>query len=154
MLLAVFWIAGMLTGLHISNTVNAFDNSLMRAAVLSGVSMVGLLAVVLFPLILSAIAVYFSVPLFFFLLSFGKAFGFAFCSFRILTAFGSAGWLVRWLLLFSDTCMSVVLLWFWIRNINGIGASSKKDLAVCAAFALLIGCFDYFVVSPFLRMLF
>lgn len=153
-LLAFSWIAGMFFGLNESVPDTAVTVSLMHTVVRSSVSIVGLIAVLVFPLIISALAVFLSAPLVFLPLAFFKAFGYTVCSILIVSAFGSAGWLIRGLLLFSDTCMSIALLWFWFRNIEGKRLSSKKDLAVCAIFALLVGCIDYFVVSPFLGMLY
>lgn len=152
--LAFFWSAGFCLGIYIASQTNKFVSSMMRAAPFSSVSIVGLFVVSLLPLIVSAFAVYGSAPLAILPVAFLKAFGFAFCSEIILSAYGSAGWLVRFLLLFSDSCVCVILLWFWFRNINGATYSTKKELAVCTGMTLLLGSIDYFFICPFLLKLF
>lgn len=149
-ILAFFWIVGLLCGVFFASAVKDFVFPQMRSFAYVRVSIAGLVAVLAFPLAISAVAVYLNVPVFLFPICFFKAFSFGCCLYSISVAFGDAGWLVRLLLLFSDSCMIVPLLWFWCRHQTGKRASIKRDLAVCTSFAALIGVTDYYLVSPYL----
>lgn len=152
--LAVFWVFGLLIGLYISFRTPILFFSLMRTYAYERVSILGLVLIVSFPLILSAIAVRFSTPLLFLPVAFLKAFCFSYCSNGIVLAFGSAGWLVRWLFVFSDSCAVIVLFWFWIRNIAGDRGLFTRDFFIGVLSIILFCCIDYFVVSPFTAILF
>lgn len=153
MLLAFLWISGLLCGTLFVLAAEDPFSSLMRTVAFNRVSIAGLAAVLVFPLIVSAVAVYMAVPTFILPICFVKAFCYGSSMFGASAAFGSAGWLMRLLLLFSDSCMMVPLLWFWCRHLTGRRDSLKRDLAVCAVFAVFIGIIDYFLVSPYLAEL-
>lgn len=152
-LLAFFWTLGLFLGIYSSFPMEDSFFRLMRAAAGCRVSIVGLFAVLILPFLFSAFAVYFSQPWLLLLICFLKAYCFGFCCFLTQISFGSAGWLLRLLLLFSDCCILPVLCWFWIRHISGEKRALWQDLAVCAAASLLIGGVDYCVISPFLATL-
>lgn len=149
-LLAFLWISGLLCGMFFISAAGDLFSSLMYAAAFCRVSIVGLAAVLLFPLIVSAVAVYMAVPAFVLPICFLKAFCYGCVLFVSSAAFGNAGWLMRILLLFSDSCMMVPLHWFWCRHLSGRRDSLKRDLTVCVVLAAFIGSVDYFLVSPYL----
>lgn len=151
--LAFSWTLGLSAGVYFAGTMQSSVFSLMRAAASSRVSIVGLIVLLIFPLLLSAFAVYLSAPICLLPVSFCRGAAFGFCSLGALYAFGSAGWLVRLMLLFSASAMTVPLFWFWIRHISGNKLLLRRDLAVCSALAVVIGIIDYFLVSPYLVML-
>ena len=124
----------------------------MRAAVYSRVSISGLLSAMLLPLLFSAFAVYISNTWLLIPIAFSKAFAFAFLGIGILVSFGSAGWLVRLLLMFGDIVMLPVLWWYWQKALTA-RQNPLPHCAAAAAFALLIGGLDYCVISPFLANL-
>lgn len=152
LLFAFLWFAGLLLGLRAAHLPGSAYTSLMLAAFESRVSIVGLAAVLLLPFLFSAFAVFISQPWLLLPIAFGKAVAFGCCVGGISVAFGSAGWLARWLLMFSDCCMLPVLCWFWLRCLSG-GKMPAKDLAVCVTAAVVIGSLDYGIVSPFLAKL-
>lgn len=151
--LAFLWICGLFCGMFFVSVAEDAFLPLMRTVAYSRVSIVGLAAVLVFPLAISAATVYLTVPAFLFPICFFKAFSFGCCLYSVSVAFGSAGWLVRVLLLFSDSCMMVPLLWFWCRHQAGNRDLIKQDLVVCASCAALIGATDYFLISPYLAEL-
>lgn len=153
LLLALFWCIGLLCGCAASRQAEAYLVPLMSAAAAHRVSIVGLLAVLLLPLLFSAFAVFISEPRLLLAAAFLKAFTFGFTAWGITVAFGMAGWLIRSLLLFSDCCMLPFLFWFWLRHISGERAAVRNDLAVCTAVAVLVGSIDFWKVSPFLALL-
>lgn len=151
--LAVVWILGLVFG---SVLVTVSDDSyflLMCEAANCPVSITGLIASVFLPFLISAFAVFIGKPKLIFVICFCQAAGFSFAAAAALAAFGSAGWLIGSLLLFSDICFNPVLCWFWIRQISANRNSFPADAFVCTAFAALIGSVDLCVVSPFLAML-
>lgn len=152
-LLAVLWIAGLLSGAFAA--INGGDVFLlwMRAADFGRVSIVSLTVSLFLPFLLSALAVLISQPWLIFPICFLKAFSFSFCAGGTLIVFSSAGWLVCALLLFSGWCLLPALFWFWLRRLNGSARSLLPDALVCAALCFLIGSIDRCMVSPFLAML-
>lgn len=150
--LAVTWFFGLLFGIY--NAMHASDSLLrmMRGVFLSAVSIQGLLSVVLLPFLLSAFAVYIRQYWLMIPIIFTKALTFAFCACCIDRIFGSAGWLIRSLVIFSDGCMIPVLIWFWLRQ-SDHKPLQLNTLTAYALFAVSIGILDYCLVSPYLAML-
>jgi len=151
--LAFLWIAGLLCGAFFAGSAEDPYFALMRMGVFSRVSIVGLFVLIFFPLLLSALAVYFRLPAAIYLIAFAKAilFGYTMCATSI--AFASAGWLIRFLYTFCDAVFILFLLWFWIRRITFGRANLRKDVLICTAAGILISLIDYFCISPFLVML-
>lgn len=148
-LLALCWCLGLLLGIL---AASASDDlvSMMRRSLSCPVSIPGLLAATVLPFLLSAYAVSLSEPWLLLPICMVKAFGFGFCAFGVSLAFGSAGWLVRLLFLFSDVCVIPVLFFYWLRHIRGDAARSYRDLVCCLIAAVAIGAMDLYFVSPFL----
>lgn len=151
--LAFSWLAGLACGILVYLSAGNFLLSLMRSTLYVPVSIVGLLCVTTFPFLLSAFAVFLSKPVLLLPICFGKAFLFAFASIGILQAFGSAGWLLRWLLLFSDCASIPLLYWFWLRYLPGYRSLSGWEAASMLSLWLLIGSVNYSVISPLLARL-
>lgn len=151
--LAVCWTLGICLGAYFAAL--SFDNVsfLMRTVVSNRVSISGMLLAAFFPLTLTAIFILFSLRFFLLLLAFCKAFSFSFCACCILYVYGSSGWLIQQLLLFSDLFLILILLWLWIRLLSS-NDSIKKDLLICSFLSLFVGSVDCFIVSPFLVTLF
>lgn len=152
-ILACAWIAGFAGGIFCSFCASNSLFPTMRAAVSGCVSIHGLLSVVLLPLLFSAFAVYISQPWLLIPLAFIKTFVFSFLAVGIMAAYGSAGWLVRSLLMFSDGLMLPVLWWYWSQCLERSCISVWKAWAGVLAFSALIGSVDYCVISPFLANL-
>ena len=149
---AVFCI-GLVLGVYFAvGYKNAFV-TLLSDLRFSSVSIAGLCICAFAPLFLSFIFVLFSCPVALLPLCFCKAFSFAYCSSCCFLNFGNAGWLIRFLFLFSDTCSLLPLLWFGLRHIDGSLNLVKRDFIICNAFLLLICSLDYFCISPFFMML-
>lgn len=148
--LAFCWCAGLLGGCILSRQTDQIHFSLMREAVNRSVSIVGLFAVLL-PFLISAIAVYFTQVWLIFPVSFLKAFSFAYVAASVTQAFGTCGWLIRLLLLFTDVCTVPILFWCWLRFLNGSLNKRSAEMMLCAAICIAICGFDYFVISPFLN---
>lgn len=146
-LLGASWVLGMLIPVCIFSQIDASFPSLMRRAVVGQVSIVSLLASILLPYLLSAFAVYISKPLLLLPIAFIRGFTLILVLMTVSEAFGSAGWLIRGLFLFSDVAFMPFLYLFWHRNISVVSNNSGW---VCCGAAVLIGCLDYYYISPFL----
>ena len=152
-LLAVFWVVGLLCGLYAANELQNYSFPLMYAAVVEGVSIVRLLVVICVPFLISVLLVKFSAERLLYFIAVIKAFSYCFTFSFALVAFDSAGWLIKALLLFSDSFSVIFLLWFWVRALQK-RTRIGRDAAIGFA-ALITVCFaDYFFVSPFLVSLF
>lgn len=147
------WILGLIFGglaaVFVSNDVS----SLMHAASVSRVSIVGLLSVYLFPLLFSALAVYMNLPYLLLPICFLKAVSFSYLAMGVSIAFGSAGWLVRLLLMFSDLASFPILWWFWSRSRSGSHGSLLRFFTAALCLAAVFGSIDYCLVAPFLANL-
>lgn len=146
--LACFWCSGLICGMVLYFSAGDITVSLMRMAVSGRASIVDLLMSVLLPFLISALAVYIFKPGLLAVLAFFKALLFAFFSMGTVEAFGSAGWLIRLLLMFSDICMTVILYLYWMRYISGQRKFSAIYCGAYGAAALLIGSIDYCFIAP------
>ncbi len=152
-LLACVWMLGLVAGSAVFLSAGTVSASRMPWAFSSQVSIVGLLCVTGLPFLFSAFAVYVSHPGWMLPVVFLKAVSFASVSLGLLTGFGSAGWLMRLLLMFSDLCSLPLLMIFWIRYLPGERSLRFSGIAVFLFCALAIGSIDYCFVSPFLAAL-
>lgn len=153
-LLCCTWFLGLVLGYCFSFQISDIFASLMLSVADSRLSIVGLFFSLIFPFFISAVLLRYTSPLAILPLVFIKAFSFSLCACAVTFAFGDAGWLVRWLLIFSDSFLIVLLLWFWLKNISEEKRTIKTDLLLCIIASGLIGCADLCFVSPFLVMLF
>ena len=151
--LAFVWLSGLVSGVGFSNLAGDSFLSMMRGAAVSSVSIVSLLSISLLPFLISAFSVYMH--------SFGLLAGlcfikgclFAFISMGVFTAFGSGGWLIRILMMFSDLCCLLPLWLCWLRILSGSFQGSFRPVVRGGLMAVGIVCFDYLYVLPFLAKL-
>lgn len=147
--LAISWLVSIVSGILLAATFPVSLFSLMRTSLSGRVSIVGAFAVLIFPLFSSAVAIRFNRLRFIYLIATLKGICFGFSIFILLKLFGSAAWLVRWLILFSDACMSIPLFSFWIRHLRHPHNGLRNDFICCLVLCILIGVVDYYVISPF-----
>ena len=148
--LACCWFCGLLIGFLYGRNADPSYFYLMRMAASSCMSIVGLLTALCLPFLISALAVFLMRPQWMLLICFLKAFTFACCGCALTAAFGSAGWLVRILLQFSDCCTIPFFYWFCMRNLSGFSTDTPSDLRVCGIALMIVGTLDFCVISPFL----
>lgn len=153
LLLVTVWCAGICCGMILATRADDTYFSLMRRAAMSPVSIVGLAASAYLPFLLSAFAVYFGKHTFLYGICFVKALMFAMAAVGAELAFGSAGWLVRFLLQFSDILLLWLLFWFCLRHIRRESAGLRHHFGICTAAVMAVGSIDFCIISPFLAML-
>ena len=151
MLLALLWALGLAAGAIAFACIDTDLVSLLTQAAEIQPSLGPLLVTATLPFLFSVVAVYLDSPRNLFWLCFLKAFCFAYVSCAVMTAFESAGWLIRWLLLFTDICSVAVLYCFWHRHITGVRSFSPGTAAIYQAVLCLIAGIDFSVISPLLR---
>jgi hypothetical protein len=126
----------------------------MRSGSYDAVSIVNLLTVTLLPFLFSAFAVYIRSYGLLAVLCFIKSVCFGFVSSGLLMAWGSAGWLIRLLLMFSDLICLVPLWWCWIHFSEDEARNGSFSLWIPCMIAACIVCLDYRYISPLLTKLF
>ena len=141
------------TGLILGTLFAAFADTsyvpLMRLAASSPVSILCHLASQLLPFLIAAYAVNISGLWLLYTVCSCKLFFFAYTGALIWIAFGSAGWLVRSLFLFSDIILVPVLCWYGYRRAIG-NLSEKNDFWLCIGIATATALIYCFSISPFL----
>lgn len=147
------WIIGFFAGVFVSFIFVPSFSSLMHGLVLEPVSIVGNMICIFLPLALSVISIISCKPEIILLVCFVKAVSFGFCGMLVSSVFGSASWMIRLLLLFSDTVFITVLFWLWLRHFDR-QIPCDFDCYVCLMVGILIAGIDYFVVGPVLQGLF
>lgn len=151
--LAFFWISGLMSGVFLFFAADRPIHPQLHLAAGSPVSFPALMGIALLPLLICALAVYLDQHWMIFVCAFGKALLFSHVSVGIWTAFGSAGWLVRLLFLFSDTMMCGLWYLFWLSCLHGTHRSPVRWMPVFSGAVLITGA-DYWIISPLLLRIF
>ena len=120
LLLALSWVAGLRLGGFVFRYWGSALVSQMPLAARSQPSIFGLLTSSLLPFLFSAFAVYIGAPWLLYGICFLKACSFGYISCGVFASFGIAGWLVRWLFLFTDLFSAAVLYHYCHRHISGV----------------------------------
>ena len=146
-LLAWAFSAGLLVGALLSGDAQpVFDRTRDAFSCSAGVS---LWIPVLMPLLFSGFAVYAGWSVLLIPVAFWKALSFSYVATGVISAWGSAGWLVFALAMFASSCSLPVLWWYWLQHIGGEGFRGRTFLTALGAM-LLIGWAELLVISPFL----
>ena len=149
-LLLFLWFIGFACGV---STAACTDNlaSLMRACCDAGVSIVGLFFIPFFPFLISAVAVYYSIPQIVYLTSTVKAFLLGFCACTVFGCFNSGSLLICLLLLFTDLLTGPALYLFQRRCLHD---GCRVDIRCCVLtllWFLIVCAADYLWIVPLLR---
>ena len=149
--LAFCWIFGLIFGVLIARNVSIEALPLVDS--LQNHVPGSLLTVMLFPVAVSVLVMYMDQSWLIPLIAFLKSFSFAYVSWILMQSFGTARWLMQFLMMFSD-CLSLPLLWwFWHRLLKS-ARSSLFQLSILMVLATLaIGMLDIRFISPILSSL-
>lgn len=146
------WCAGLFLGCLVFFHADPEYFSWMRTACYRPVSIVGLSAVTLLPLLIYSISCFAFRSRLVLAFLFIKSFLFFICSAMVLSAFCSGGWLVRSLLMFTDNAIVFCMLWLYFRLMNS-HHRRMRDLILYISCLGIIVCMDYFAISPYLARL-
>jgi len=147
--LALIWFAGFGAGLMIYRSAQTVLVSVMLGASHSTLSIVGLLLMILLPILITVIAVHDSKPALLYVLCFLKAVLYSVAVLSVYGTYGSSGWLVQFLLMFTENCTMACLWLLWIHSILTRFRVSQRIVWICSGAALSAGLLDLFVISPF-----
>ncbi len=146
-ILALCWISGLLAGILLFLNSGLSFSAPMHSFPVKAMSITSLIVVTAFPFLLSISAILLMMPLFLWILCFGKAFLYSFSSLYLLAA---TGFSTAFSVLLLSHGVSVVLLYLlWLRFFRGsqrILWEAVFLLAVC----IFMGSVEYCVISPFL----
>ena len=142
----LMWCVGMFTGISVALHNSSATFSLMRS-LSGGVSIVCLLFSFAFPFVISAVIVSFGQQWLLVPIGFVRSFMYFFCACSVTLAYGSGGWLSRYILMFTDSIISVLLLWFWLKCIADQNHTTKRTI-VCVLITGIVCAVDYCYISP------
>jgi hypothetical protein len=141
-ILFLFWSFGMLTGLYVISNATATVLPVIYLSYAVRPTLFSLILTQTLPLLLSCVVCWLGKPTLILPIVFTKAFTFAICTFGVIMAYGDAGWLVRWIILLSDSCSVVFLLWFCLRRLSSRSTSLFNDLLICYI-AIVVICYSH-----------
>lgn len=149
--LACFWSTGLLFGLEMYR-FSGISSSTAICQWNESAAPEDLIIRVLVPFLLCLIGVLLDQRWLIYGCAFGKAFLFSFVSLCMMGTFGSGGWLVRILLLFTDTLMCAIWYIFWQDCLRPTQPPLAKSIFLCAAGLFLAGL-DVRMISPLVMRL-
>ena len=144
------WLIALFLGTYCAASSDPSVLSLVRRTAFGKVSTVCLMAAQLLPFLFAAYAAYIYNTILLLGACSVKLFLFGFAGYLVWTAFGSAGWLMRFLILFSDIALAPVLCLFCLRIHFGC-AKRMKELLICMGIVVAIVLLDGFFFSVLLE---
>jgi len=143
--LLLFWFFGLIAGVFLFLYAGTPTFSLMHRIPCGTVTIVSLLITGSIPFLLTAYAVLLSRPWLIFAICLCKACLFSFVLMGISVAFSSSGWLIRSLLLFSDSIYCSILSFLWLRILSGRKSHCFAVTVCCISFSYTA----FYIISPF-----
>ena len=153
MFLALSWLLGLGLGGLVFRYAGEPMLSLMPLAANSQLSIVSLFLSTSLPFLLCAFGAHLRQPRLVMMVCFGKAFLYGFTICGVFAAFGDSGWLIRLLLLFTDSLACVLLYGFACRQLAAVFPVPMRSLTYCELALGVLVYLDFSYVSPFLRQL-
>ena len=147
------WSAGLLTGTYLAVSADPSFFHGMSVALFCRGSIPGLLTAVFLPFLLSACATAISFRFPLLLIAFFRACAFAYLGTALDLAYGSAGWLLRFLFQFSSILTLPLFCWFCLKCYRCAGGSRRsliRDLFICFLIAAIAVLADHFAAAPLL----
>jgi hypothetical protein len=146
-LISATWLAGIICGCFLAAFTGSTYRSMLESASLHPVTLTGLFAGIVFPTVLIILAANVRLYWLLYLTVLCKVTFVIACSLGLQGVYGSAGWLVRLFVQFSDILTLPVFCWLSLRSTKK--AISKAVCATVAAWYFLVFLADYCVISPF-----
>jgi hypothetical protein len=149
--LALSWILGLGFGGFVFRYAGSHLVSRMPLAYFCQPPIPGLLISTLLPFLFSASAVYFSTPKLLPGICFCKAFMLGYVCCGVFAVSAGAGWLVRYLFLFTDLWGAALLYHYCSRHISGVRAFSPGAIGIYGCFLLAAALVDHRFILPLLQ---
>lgn len=148
-----FWLIGLIFGSWIALQFSDASILLLRSAACSKTYIYVFLVSLGAPFIITIITVWLRKQFLIYPVAFLKSSCFAICAVCIFRSFGSAGWLVSRLLLFSESLGVVPLLFLWFNFPKIDNNSIPKVTGLTLVFLIAIVSIDALFISPFTYIL-
>ncbi len=149
-ILAFFWVAGFLLGVLFAALNGIKYASMVISCAQQNNSLVIILLAQFTTLLFFWLACYRKLHLLIYIFCFFKMLIFGFCAESVYSVFSSAGWLVSFLMLFSQVITSVPVFWLAMKVVrNDISCRSTAWLWLLLMF-VAVSAIDCFSVSPLL----
>ena len=120
---------------------------LMRMAAGRHVSIVGFAVAYFLPYLVSFLLIVHSKPWLVYFICGIRIFCFSSISSSLVISFGTAGWLVRLLMLFPDICLLPIMM--WLSHASLMGHRSHRSLMISIILILVVGMIYFSMISPF-----
>lgn len=146
-ILSLTWLASIILGGVLSFILKKYAAPLVAMASHYGVSVAGLCVIHLAPFLSLLISNKLSNLLPVYLLIGGKGICLGYAISAILWSYGTAAWLLHFLLSFSSIMTLIPILDFFIQHINAECNMSPRHTRMLLISAL-VGLIDYFIISP------
>ena len=143
-----------LTGVSYGFKVSGPFVSLILLSATAQVSISGLVFSRLFPLLLIFLAMIYDKPGFLVVICTLKSFLFGLVFSSVNRLYGSAGWIISALLLFSDSVTTILVHYFSFRHADRFHSGGYKEIRWIIFLVLLAVFVDVLFISPFLRSVF
>lgn len=148
--LVFIWCLGLSFGFQLVSFSEPKLSSLMDVLIIQRGSIIGLILIHILPLILSAVIIRYRTSFLLLPIVFIKALLRGFCLCLLLHAYCNCGWLLAFLVLFSQSGSAVVLLWFWVKHINYTGVWHSRGCFIAGFAIFVFVIFEYLIIQPFL----
>lgn len=153
-LIVIVWILGLLLGTFAAHNLVDVYTAMIANFHLFNSSIYCFSFAVFLPLISSLVVLFLGRPNLLIPIAFTKGFLFSNVSSVVYLIFGNCGWLMRWLFLFTDSCLIPALILFWIYHISGNREHLLRNSVILSFYALCIASIDYTYVSNLLHLLY
>ena len=150
--LASVWCLSFLIGVFLAYHTRDIVSPMMYMAPRCHISILCLGLIVLVPLAISAAAIVFSVPAIIYFIVFLDCVSAGYCIASGVFAFGTAGWLVLVLLMFSQGSLMTPKIWFYTQCLTHKRYALYRFNYILAL-ATIVCLIDYFIISRFLSSL-
>ena len=151
--LTSIWLGGLFMGGFAAFTAVDALQVLFPPTLSAGIFPIFALMSVFLPFLLSALAVYFSVPWLLAVICGVKAFCFGFCGFGLCVVYGSCSWLLHLIFMFTDFCSLPFLYFYWLRFLRRDSRPSWATNVCFGSVLFMICTIDRCIISPFAECL-
>ena len=147
------WILSVLFGMLFASNEQGTASSLICCALLQDASLIGFLLTAFLPLLIAVVSIFLQIVSPLYIICFIKGISLGYCMISFLAAFGSAGWLLAVLILFSNISSLILFHYLSLLHLSSSRAISLEDFLIAFILFLGIGIVDYIAISPYTAFL-
>jgi len=154
LLYSTVWVLGLIAGLCCANAY-AYSLYLSENFFVSGyISFIGLVAVTVLPIVLVGFSLLKTMPFLTCLVISVESVCRGYCGMLVFLVLGGGAWVVRFLILFSSACASVIMWWLIFCHRYVDRQRLKRDILIGILLAVIVSVVDIILIAPFLSELF